>query len=177
MGLDPATTLHDVRWGEEYDGQFVWVFEISGSVPPSHLIGGYAGAEGWRQGNIFFPAGGSTINGVSKPGEIVWSRVYVAEGRLHVDIGRGTVVELPAEETERRKQATNPEWPIMHAVLHGISRDQFMARHKANHIQVAYADDAEGADRAMVAKAALFEALGLEVHVCGDVRLPAAAAA
>ena len=26
MGLDPATTLHDVRWGEEFDGQFVWVF-------------------------------------------------------------------------------------------------------------------------------------------------------
>ena len=37
MGLDPATTLHDVRWGEDYDGQFVWVFEISGSVPASHL--------------------------------------------------------------------------------------------------------------------------------------------
>jgi hypothetical protein len=176
MGLDPATTLHDVRWGEEYDGQYVWVFEISGSVPPSHLIGGYAGAEGWRQGNIFFPAGGSTINGVSKPGEIVWSRVYVADGRLHVDIGRGTVAELPPEETERRKQATNPEWPIMHAVLHGVSRDQFMARHKANHIQVAYADDVDGADRAMVAKAVLFAELGLEVHLCGDVRLPAEAA-
>jgi hypothetical protein len=177
MGLDPATTLHDVRWGEDFDGQFVWVFEISGSVPPSHLIGGYAGAEGWRQGNVFFPAGGSTINGVSKPGEIVWSRVYVADGGLHVDIGRGTVVELPAEETERRKQATNPEWPIMHAVLHGVSRDQFMGRHKANHIQVAYADDADGADRALVAKAALFEALGVPVHVCGEVRLPEGAAA
>src|ERR1700710_253222 len=24
MGLDPATTLHDVRWGEDYDGRFVW---------------------------------------------------------------------------------------------------------------------------------------------------------
>jgi hypothetical protein len=94
-----------------------------------------------------------------------------------VDIGRGTVVELPAEETERRKQATNPEWPIMHAVLHGVSRDQFMGRHKANHIQVAYADDADGADRALVAKAALFEALGVPVHVCGDVRLPEGAAA
>ena len=33
MGLDPETTLHDVRWGDEYDGQFVWVFEISGAVP------------------------------------------------------------------------------------------------------------------------------------------------
>ena len=169
MGLDPATTLHDVRWGEEHDGQFVWVFEISGSVPPSHLVGGYAGAEGWRQGPVFFPAGGSTINGVSKPGEIVWSRVYMAEGQLHVDIGRGTCVALPDEETQRRKQATNPEWPIMNVVLHGVTRDQFMARHKANHVQVAYADDADGADRAVTAKAAMFEAMGLQVHVAGDV--------
>jgi hypothetical protein len=47
-----------------------------------------------------------------------------------------------------------------------------MARHKANHIQVAYADDADGADRAMTAKAAMFQALGLEVHVCGEVNIP-----
>ncbi|GAB3746007.1 fucose isomerase [Microlunatus parietis] len=168
MGLDPANTLHDVRWGEEYDGQFVWVYEISGSVPASHL-GGYDKAEGWRQQPVFFPAGGSTINGVSKPGEIVWSRVYIAEGKLQVDLGRATVVELPAEETERRKLATNPEWPIMHVVLHGVSRDQFMARHKANHAQVAYAPDADTADRALAAKAALFDRLGLPVHVCGDL--------
>src|SRR5699024_9742577 len=77
MGLDPATTLHDVRWGEEYDGEYVWVYEISGSVPASHLENGYASAEGWRQGHVFFPAGGATINGVSRPGEIVWSRVYI----------------------------------------------------------------------------------------------------
>ena len=35
------------------------------------------------------------------------------------------------------------QWPIMHGVLHGISRDQMMARHKANHIQVAYARSAQ----------------------------------
>ena len=34
---------------------------------------------------------------------------------------------------------TTPQWPIMHAVTHGVTRDQMMARHKANHIQVAYA--------------------------------------
>ena len=34
-------------------------------------------------------------------------------------------------------ELTNEEWPIMHAVLHGITRDQFMARHKSNHVQVA----------------------------------------
>ena len=44
----------------------------------------------------------------------------------------------------------------MHAVLHGVTRDQMMARHKANHIQVAYAPDADTADRALRAKAAMF---------------------
>ena len=168
MGMDPATTLHDVRWGEEYEDQYVWVYEISGSVPPSHFPNGYADAEGWRQGPEFFPAGGSTINGVSKPGEIVWSRVYVENDALHVDLGRGSVVELPEEETRRRKEATNPEWPIAHVVLHGVSRDQFMGRHKANHAQLVYADDSDAADRALTAKAALFQRLGVSVHLCGD---------
>jgi hypothetical protein len=170
MGLDPANTLHDVRWGEEFDGRFVWVYEISGSVPASHL-GGYQNAVGWRQGPAFFPAGGSTINGVSKPGEIVWSRLYISGGALHLDIGRASVVELPPAETERRKQATNPEWPIAHVVLHGITRDQFMARHKANHAQVVYAPDAETADKALTAKAALFARLGVHVHLCGEVAI------
>ncbi len=170
MGLVPDNTLHDVRWGEDYDGQFVWVYEISGSVPGSHL-GGWDQAEGWRQGAVFFPAGGSTINGISKPGEVVISRVFIADGRLHLDIFRGTVVDLPAEETQRRKDATNPEWPIANVVLHGVSRDQFMARHKANHAQVVYAPDAETADKALLAKAALFERLGVEVHLIGDVSI------
>ena len=142
MGLVPDNTLHDVRWGEEFDGEFVWVYEISGSVPGSHL-GGWQNAEGWRQHPVFFPAGGSTINGISKPGEVVLSRVFIADGVLQADVFRGTVVELPADETQRRKDATNPEWPIAHVVLHDVTRDQFMARHKANHAQLVYAPDAE----------------------------------
>ncbi|MFI5658339.1 fucose isomerase [Streptomyces sp. NPDC051684] len=168
MGLDPATTLHDIRWGEEYDGRFVWVFEISGSVPASHH-GGYAKSYSKRQPPMFFPLGGGTLSGVSKPGEIVWSRVFIMEGVLHADIGRASVVELPDEETQRRLNATNPEWPIMHAVLHGVTRDQFMARHKANHLNVAYAPDADTADKALRAKATMFREMGLRVHVCGDV--------
>ncbi|MEO3854729.1 hypothetical protein [Acrocarpospora sp. B8E8] len=171
MGLDPATTLHDVRWGEEYDGRFVWVFEISGSVPPSHFADGYAGAVGWRQDPVYFPLGGSTIKGVCKPGEIVWSRVFVQGGALHVDLGRASAISLPDEETERRSLATTPAWPIMHAVFHGVSRDQFMARHKANHLNVAYAPDAETADKALVTKAALFAELGVTVHLCGETHL------
>ncbi|MEV8249707.1 fucose isomerase [Microbacterium sp. NPDC076768] len=168
MGLVPDNTLHDVRWGEEFDGQFVWVYEISGSVPASHL-GGWQNAEGWRQGHVFFPAGGATINGVSKPGELVLSRVFIADGILQADIFRASVVELPAEETQRRKDATNPEWPIAHVVLHGVSRDQFMARHKANHAQMVYAPDADTADKALIAKAAMFAGMGIKVNLVGDV--------
>jgi L-fucose isomerase-like protein len=168
MGLDPATTLHDVRWGADHDGRFVWVFEISGSVPASHN-GGYEKSYSMRQPPMYFPLGGGTLSGVSKPGAVVWSRVFVMDGELHVDVGRATALELPEEETRRRLDATTPQWPIMHAVLHGITRDQFMARHKANHLQVAYAPDDETADRALHAKAAMFAALGLRVHLCGDL--------
>ncbi|GGB17817.1 L-fucose isomerase [Flexivirga endophytica] len=167
MGLDPATTLHDIRWGEEYDGRFVWVMEISGSVPASHH-GGYDKSYSKRQNPMFFPLGGGTLAGVSKPGEVVWSRVFIMDGVLHADIGRLTAVELPEEETQRRLNATNPEWPIMHAVLHGVTRDQFMARHKANHLCVTYAPDGETADRALAAKAAIFDELGIRVHLIGN---------
>ena len=172
MGLDPATTLHDLRWGEQYTGSgvddFVWVFLISGAAPASHFIDGYAGASSERQPPMYFRLGGGTLKGISKPGEIVWSRVFVMDGALHADLGRGTAVELPAEETERRWQATTPQWPIMHAVLHGINRDQMMARHKANHLNVAYAPSADIADKALAAKAAMFEAMGIVVHLCGN---------
>jgi hypothetical protein len=55
----------------------------------------------------------------------------------------------------------------MHAVTYGTTRDQMMARHKANHIQVAYATSAEDADRAMLAKASMAHELGLKVALCG----------
>ena len=63
----------------------------------------------------------------------------------------------------------------MQVVLHGVTRDQFMARHRANHIQVAYAPDADEADRALLAKAAMFHDLGVRVHLCGTVPLPSPA--
>jgi hypothetical protein len=56
----------------------------------------------------------------------------------------------------------------MHAVLYGVSRDQMMARHQSNHVQVAYAPDGKAADLALATKAAMFREMGLEVAVCGD---------
>jgi L-fucose isomerase-like protein len=169
LGQPVESTLHDVRWGEFYGDEYVWVLLISGAAPPAHFIGGWKGAEGFRQPAMYFPNGGSTLRGVSKPGEIIWSRVYVQDEGLCMDIGRGHVVELPEEETERRWQMTTPQWPIMHAVLNGVSRDQLMAKHQANHVQVAYASDANAARHCLFAKASFAQALGMKVNVCGEV--------
>ncbi len=170
LGLDPAATLHDVRWGGDVDGAFVWEWMISGAVPASHL-GGYDKAESLRQPPHFFPKGGGTLAGVCKPGELVWSRVFVMDGVLHADLGRGRSVVLPEEEVRRRRDEADPQWPILNLVLDGIGRDQFMARHRANHAEVAYAPGSATADRALTAKAAMFDALGIHVHLCGDVAI------
>ncbi|MEX0885997.1 MAG: fucose isomerase [Phycisphaeraceae bacterium] len=171
LGQPVENTLHDLRWGDwDRSGtvkDYVWVFLISGSAPPAHHIGGWSGSEGFRQPAMFFPEGGSTLRGIARPGEIVWSRVYVEGGRLKMDLGRAGVVELPREETQRRWDETTWQWPIMHAVTYGVSRDEMMARHKANHVQVAYCDSARDADQAMLAKAAMAEAMGMEVAICG----------
>jgi len=172
LDLPIETTLHDLRWGDfDKSGttdEYVWVFEISGSAPVEHHDGGWQASEGFRQPAMYFPKGGSTLRGIAKRGEIVWSRIFVEGARLHLDIGRGKAINLPQEETQRRWDSTTPQWPIMHAVTYGVSRDSMMARHKANHIQVAYAGDATAADEAVLVRAAMAQSLGMEVHLCGS---------
>jgi hypothetical protein len=177
LELDPSTTLHDVRWGEKYSGEggngsgkvddFVWLLQISGAAPANHFAGGYAGAKSERQPAMYFPLGGGSLKGVGKPGEIVWSRVFVEGGALHCDMGRGSVVSLPAAETERRWRETTVQWPIVHTILHGVTQNQMMARHRANHVNIAYAPSSAVADKALATKAATLAELGVQVHLCG----------
>lgn len=171
LGLSPETTLHDIRWGRWFKGDgiddFVWVFQISGAVPPEHIEGGYAGAVSERQPPMYFKLGGGTVKGVCKPGTIVWSRIYCEGDRLHADLGIGDVVKLPQTEIDERWSATSSQWPMMNVVLKGVSRDQMMAKHKSNHIQVAYAPGIAGAKKALYTKAAALNALGIQVNLCG----------
>jgi hypothetical protein len=175
IGLDPSTTLHDIRWGQHYKGQgideFVWVLQISGAAPASHFVGGYRGASSERQPPMYFPLGGGSFKGTGRAGKIVWSRAFVEGGALHVDMGLGSVVELPKEETERRSRETTPQWPLVSAIFDGVSRNGFMARHRANHVNIAYAADKRSAVEALALKAAMFDALGVHVHLCGNVDL------
>jgi len=171
LGQPVENTLHDLRWGDrDWSGtteDYVWVFLISGSAPPAHHVDGWAGSDSLRQPPMYFRLGCGTLRGIARPGEIVWSRVFVERGKLKMDLGRAKVISLPRAETERRWKETTVQWPIMHAVTYGVSRDQMMARHKANHIQVVYANSAREADLALYTKAALAAELGLEVSLCG----------
>jgi len=179
LGQPPENTLHDLRWGDwDASGttdEYVWVFLISGSAPPAHHIDGWKGSDGHRQPAMYFPNGGSTLRGIAKPGEIVWSRVWVdgrgkgtsGGGKLCMDLGRAKVITLPQYETQRRWDETTPQWPIMHAVTYGITREQMMARHQSNHIQCAYATSAANADKALYTKAAMARAMGMDVTLCG----------
>ncbi len=138
LGLPSETTLHDIRWGSEYEGTFYWDFEISGNVPFEHIKGGIGGANGYRQPKEIFSAGGSTIGGQCKAGTFIWARAHYEGTDVHMHIGTGRAFELSKEETNRRWKATNPQWPLMNAVLDGCERDDIMAGHQSNHITVAY---------------------------------------
>ncbi len=102
--------------------------------------------------------------------EAVWQYSHHVLAGLRTHRGP-TVVALPDKETQRRKNMTSPEWPSAHVVLHGVSRDQFMGRHKANHVQLVYAPDAETADPALLAKAAMLDRIGITVSLVGEVNL------
>lgn len=108
------------------------------------------------------------LQGFSKPVEAIQS---VRKGKLHCDIGRAKSVALLPAETERRWSVTTPQWPVMNAILCGVSRDQFMARHRSNHIQVVYAPDSATASSALATKSAMLAELGIEVNLCGNCGL------
>ena len=96
LGQPVETTLHDIRWGDaDKSGttkDYVWVLEISGAAPPAHHIGGWAGTDSLRQPPMYFRLGGGTVRGIAKPGPIVWSRIFVEQGKLKMDLGRAHVV-------------------------------------------------------------------------------------
>jgi hypothetical protein len=147
------------------------VLQISGAAPANHLVGSYSGAVSDRQPPMYFPLGGGTLKGIGRAGSIVWSRIFVEGGALHIDLGLGSVVELEKAESDRRWQGTTPQWPLVNAVFPGITRDSFMARHRANHVSIAYVPD-KAAKRALATKASVCHQLGINVHLCGSVEFP-----
>lgn len=141
-GLHHAVFFHDVRWGGEHEGRFLWVLLNSGSSGAyafNHDADTLRGTHSWRQPSMYFPTPGGTFAGESLAGEITWARSYLRDGVLWMDIGKGEVVKLPPEKRDSWWQGTTPQWPFMAADL-GISQRTLMAHYLSNHVAVAYGD-------------------------------------
>ncbi len=159
-GLHQAVMFHDVRWGGEHQGRFVWVLLNSGSCGAyafSHDPGTLEGVHSYRQPAAYFPVPGGTFAGESLPGRVTWARAYLKDGAAWMDVGRGEVVKLPPKKRDAWWEGTTRQWPLMTADL-GITRDTLMAHYLSNHVAVAYGDVFEE----MVS---LSEQLGFKVRV------------
>lgn len=170
LGLDSATTAHDIHAltsGEPEQQGSLWAFQLSGALPASHLIGGYAGIVSERQPTLCFPQGGGTLRGVGKTGELVWSRIFVEGNELHADLGRATAVEPSREQLQSLRHVLTPQWPLLVAEVHGATPVQFATRQRSHHLNVAYAPTAEVADHCLAVKAAMLSSLSFHVHLCG----------
>jgi L-fucose isomerase-like protein len=141
-GLHQAVMFHDVRWGAEHEGRFLWVLLNSGSCGAyafNHEPDSLRGAHSYRQPSLYFPTPGGTLAGESLPGKITWARAYIRDYALWMDIGRGEVVQLPPEKRDAWWEGTTRQWPFMAADL-GVGRDALMAHYQSNHVAVAYGD-------------------------------------
>ncbi len=162
-GLHPAVMFHDVRWGGAVDGRFIWVLLNSGSCGAyafNHDPDSLKGVHSYRQTKQYFPIPGGTFSGESLPGAVTWSRAYIRDDVLWMDIGRGEVVKLPDAQRDAFWNGTTPEWPLMTADL-GMSRETLMAHYMSNHVAVAYGD-------VFGEMVALSQELGFKVRILGD---------
>ncbi|HEV7372202.1 hypothetical protein, partial [Arenibaculum sp.] len=99
-GLHQSVAFHDVRWGAEHEGRFLWVLLNSGSAGAyafSHDPDTLAGVHSFRQPSQYFPVPGGTFTGESLPGAITWARAWLDGDRPVMDVGRGEVVRLPRD--------------------------------------------------------------------------------
>jgi L-fucose isomerase-like protein len=141
-GLHQAVMFHDVRWGGEHDGCWLWVLLNSGSCGAyafNHDTKTLQGVHSYRQPSGYFPIPGGTFTGESLPGKMTWARSYIKNNELWMDIGRGEVVKLPDDVRDTWWNGTTRQWPFMAADL-GCSMETVMAHYMSNHIAVAYGD-------------------------------------
>jgi L-fucose isomerase-like protein len=141
-GLHPEVMFHDVRWGGEHNGRFLWVLLNSGSCGAyafNHDPGSLKGVHSYRQPAGYFPIPGGTFAGESRAGDMTWARAYIRDEELWMDIGRGKVRKLPASKRDEWWEGTTRQWPFMAADL-GCSQETIMAHYLSNHIAVAYGD-------------------------------------
>ena len=163
----PVETRCDVRWGDwDQSGtvkDYVWVYLISGAIPPAHIIGGWAARRATAGGHVFPPRR-----------RHAQGHLQAGRNRLVADLRRKRQVEdgpRPGCTSSCRRERTPVEettsaWPIMHVVT--ASAATVMARHKSNHIRSSTPTAPRSRQGPLLRRGA--QAMGMEVFICGTRR-------
>ncbi len=141
-GEDPEVYFHDIRWGKEMDGEFVWVLLNSGCVAPyffNRRADTLQGMHVYRQPPMYFKHGGGTCAGVTLPGVMTYARAYVEGGQLKMVVGKQEVKAYSPDQIQGLLGATSPEWPIAAAVKE-CPQHVIMADFPSNHEAGCYGD-------------------------------------
>jgi len=154
LGLPAETTLHDIRWGSEFEGTFYWDFEISGSVPFEHIKGGIAAPPDTASPPCIFPKAARPFTARARLGDCCGRVRITKRHRCFCILAQAMRWSCRPPNLSRRR-ATTYAWPLLNCTLDGVGRDDLMAGHQSNHITVAYVDEVHLQDvlRAFVAQA------------------------
>ncbi len=141
-GLHPAVFMHDMRWCGKWDNRDIWMLCNSGNCGAyafNHDPNSLKNTHSYRQVKRKFPIAGGTMAGIGLPGEITWARIWIKNNELIMDIGKGEVVDLPANIRDEWWNNATPVWPFLPADL-GVSKETIMSHYMSNHISVCYGD-------------------------------------
>ena len=175
LGIDPSTTLHDVRWGAPVDRERRRRVRLG-----LRDLGRGAGLALHRRlcrrprraaAADVLPEGRLDAEGRDASRARSCSRrVYVEDRRASTWTSAAAAwCKLSDAETERRWQATTPQWPIMHAVLYGDhARPDDGQAQGQSHPGGVCAGRRDRATARSCARRAMARALGIQVNLCGD---------
>ncbi|MEM4514431.1 MAG: L-fucose/L-arabinose isomerase family protein [Ignisphaera sp.] len=117
----------------------IWIFANSGNHASWYAARSFNPAENlkkvtlWPAIEMYFPAGGASVEFDAAPGEMTFSRLGVYNNKFYMVIVRGESLDLPEEEKKKLKEQTNPTWPHMYVKLY-TTFEEFVNVFPANHI-------------------------------------------
>ncbi|MCD6450010.1 MAG: L-fucose/L-arabinose isomerase family protein [Thermotogaceae bacterium] len=88
---------------------------------------------------FYFPAGGAAVRHFAAPGEMTFARLTRKNGKYHMLIMKGEVLDLPEDEKERLANEVQPEWPHVFVRLN-VDMDTFLHHYPCNHTHGVYGD-------------------------------------
>jgi len=86
---------------------------------------------------FYFPAGGAAVKHFAAPGEMTFARLTRKNGKYHMTIFKGKVVDLDEQTKERLSKEVQEEWPHVYVELE-TNMERFLEYYPCNHTHGVY---------------------------------------